>query len=136
VVQAQDYTAFGAAMEGPSFSISADRFGFSGKENDTDRGPQLIQDYGFRLYNPALGRFLTVDPLMREYPWYTPYQFAGNKPINSIDRDGLEEFEVTQDPTTGDVGGVSQRTDVDWNYGDLHRNHAAAPGPVARTLQL
>lgn len=27
------------------------------------------------------------------YPWYTPYQFAGNKPINSIDLDGLEEFE-------------------------------------------
>lgn len=25
---------------------------------------------------------------------YTPYQFAGNKPINSIDLDGLEEFEI------------------------------------------
>ena len=51
-------------------------------------------DYGFRIYNPALGKFLSVDPLTASYPWYTPYQFAGNKPINSIDLDGLEEFPV------------------------------------------
>ena len=56
-------------------------------------GNQLIQDYGFRLYNPAIGKFLSVDPLAPDYPWYTPYQFAGNKPINSIDLDGLEELE-------------------------------------------
>ncbi len=49
-------------------------------------------DYGFRIYNPALGRFLSVDPLSIKYPWYTPYQFAGNKPIIAVDLDGLEEF--------------------------------------------
>ena len=32
-----------------------------------------------------------MDPLTASYPWYTPYQFAGNKPIESIDLDGLEE---------------------------------------------
>lgn len=32
-----------------------------------------------------------MDPLTREFPWYTPYQFAGNKPIIAIDLDGLEE---------------------------------------------
>ena len=30
--------------------------------------------------------------MTKSYPWYTPYQFAGNKPINSIDLDGLEEW--------------------------------------------
>jgi hypothetical protein len=29
-------------------------------ENDKDWGTQLIQDYGFRLYNPAIGKFLSV----------------------------------------------------------------------------
>ena len=53
-----------------------------------------MQDYGFRLYNPGLGRFLSVDPLAPSYPWYTPYQFAGNKPINSIDLDGLEDVNI------------------------------------------
>ena len=35
---------------------------------------------------------MSVDPLIREYPWYTPYQFAGNRPIDAIDLDGLEEY--------------------------------------------
>jgi hypothetical protein len=29
--------------------------------------------------------------LTHDYPWYTPYQFAGNKPIQYIDLDGAEE---------------------------------------------
>lgn len=48
-------------------------------------------DYGFRIYNPAIARFLSVDPLSPDYLWYTPYQFAGNKPIIAVDLDGLEE---------------------------------------------
>ena len=48
-------------------------------------------DYGFRIYNPQLGKFLSVDPLTASYPWYTPYQFAGNTPIWAFDLDGLEE---------------------------------------------
>ena len=66
------------------------RFGFNGKENDSEWGSQVIQDYGFRIYNPSIGKFLSVDPLVKDYPWYTPYQFAGNTPIKFIDIDGLE----------------------------------------------
>ena len=51
-------------------------------------------DYGFRIYSPALGRFLSVDPLTSSYPYYTPYQFAGNMPIAAIDLDGLEQYVV------------------------------------------
>ncbi len=47
-------------------------------------------DYGFRIYNPSIARFLSVDPLAKSYPWYTPYQFASNSPIEGIDLDGLE----------------------------------------------
>jgi RHS repeat-associated protein len=72
------------------------RYGFNGKENDNEvKGNGNQQDYGMRIYDPRLGRFLSVDPLAPEYPWYTPYQFAGNKPIWAIDLDGLEEFFVT-----------------------------------------
>ena len=69
------------------------RFGFNGKENDWEaKGAHNQLDYGMRIYDPRLGRFLSVDPLTRDYPWYTPYQFAGNKPIWAIDLDGLEEY--------------------------------------------
>ncbi len=44
------------------------------------------------LLNPeAVSRFLSVDPLSSSYPWYSPYQFAGNTPIQAIDIEGLEE---------------------------------------------
>jgi len=63
-----------------------------GKEEDKEWGSQMIQDYGFRIYNPTIGKFLSVDPLTKEYPELTTYQFASNTPIQAIDLDGLEAF--------------------------------------------
>lgn len=94
ILTTSDYYAFGMEIKERSYSLDeVFRYGYNGKENDRDWGTGLIQDYGFRLYNPAVARFLSVDPLSPEYPWYTPYQFAGNKPIQFIDLDGLEEKE-------------------------------------------
>ncbi len=69
------------------------RYGFNGKENDNEvKGRGLQVDYGFRIYDPRVGKFLSTDPLFKGFPYYTPYQFAGNKPIWAIDLDGLEEY--------------------------------------------
>jgi hypothetical protein len=43
-----------------------------------------------RIYDPRVGRFLSVDPIGKDYPMLTPYQFASNTPIKAIDLDGLE----------------------------------------------
>ncbi|WP_422103861.1 polymorphic toxin-type HINT domain-containing protein [Winogradskyella sp.] len=68
------------------------RYGFNGKEKDDEvKGEGLQVDYGFRIYDPRLGKFLSMDPLTSNYPWFTPYQYAGNKPIKFKDLDGLEE---------------------------------------------
>ncbi len=48
-------------------------------------------DYGFRIYNPQIGKFLSVDPLTMNFPWYSPYHFAGNRPIWAVDLDGRED---------------------------------------------
>ncbi|WCL81583.1 hypothetical protein PPO43_00540 [Saprospira sp. CCB-QB6] len=91
VSSASLYYPFGWEMPGRKFvSGEGYRFGFNGKEDDRDWGTQNIQDYGFRLYNPSVGKFLSVDPLASKYPFYTPYQFASNTPITAIDIDGLE----------------------------------------------
>ncbi len=67
------------------------RYGFNGKENDNEvKGEGNQQDYGMRIYDPRLGKFLSVDPIARSYPELTPYQFASNTPISAIDLDGLE----------------------------------------------
>jgi RHS repeat-associated protein len=47
-------------------------------------------DYGFRNYDPQVGRFPQLDPLTDDYPELTPYQYASNDPISNIDIDGLE----------------------------------------------
>lgn len=81
------------------------RFGFNGKEKDDEvKGAGGQQDYGMRIYDPRLGRFLSVDPLTKDYPWYTPYQFAGNKPIWAIDLDGAEEYYTSKGELIGKYG--------------------------------
>jgi RHS repeat-associated protein len=93
IVTAQDYYPFGmlSRVSLPN-SGKTYKFGFNGKMNDDDvKGLGNQQDYGFRIYDPRIGKFLSVDPLTKTYPWYTPYQFAGNKPIWATDIDGLEE---------------------------------------------
>jgi RHS repeat-associated protein len=73
------------------------RYGFNGKENDKDvKGDGNQQDYGMRIYDPRLGRFLSEDPLTNEYPELTPYQFASNCPIDGLDLDGLEFISFKQ----------------------------------------
>ncbi|MBS1735141.1 MAG: M15 family metallopeptidase [Bacteroidetes bacterium] len=75
----------------PSTGSGHYRYGFNGKENDNEvKGEGNQQDYGMRIYDPRLGRFLSVDPVTKQYPELTPYQFASNSPISGIDEDGLE----------------------------------------------
>ena len=89
-----NYTTFGSPMPGRMFTSSASkyRYSFNGKEEDDETVSTGggTQDYGLRIYNPALGRFLSVDPLTRKYAYFTPYQFAGNTPIQATDLDGAE----------------------------------------------
>jgi RHS repeat-associated protein len=94
VVSAQDYYAFGSQMPGQTYNFTGSkyRYGFNGKENDNDvgKGDGNQQDYGARIYDTRVGRFLSVDPLQHQYPELTPYQFASNTPIQATDLDGLE----------------------------------------------
>ena len=94
IVNHTDYYAFGAHKPGSKWTnlSQAYKYTFNGKEKD----PETVgtsggtQDYGMRIYNPSLGRFLSVDPLTKSYPSLTPYQYASNSPIANVDLDGLE----------------------------------------------
>lgn len=97
IVAATDYYAFGSEMSGRTYSGGGEegayRYGFNGKEKDTENTwGDTSYDYGFRIYNPRYGKFLSVDPLTQSYPMLTPYQFASNRPIDGIDLDGLEYY--------------------------------------------
>jgi len=79
-------------MPGRKYNSAEYRYGFNGKEKDDEGefGSITNYDYGFRIYNPAVGRFLSVDPLSPDYSMLTPYQYASNTPIAAIDIDGKE----------------------------------------------
>ena len=77
-------------MPAREYQAQPSRFGFNGKENDNDVkgfGNQL--DYGMRIYDSRLSKFLSVDPISQDYPYLTPYQFGSNTPVSSFDVDGL-----------------------------------------------
>lgn len=79
------------------------RYGFNGKEKDDEvSGAGNQYDYGFRIYNPRLGKFLSVDPIAEDFPWNSTYAFAENDVIRSIDLEGLEKYIVHQE-TNGSV---------------------------------
>lgn len=106
-------------MPGRSYTATGSyRYGFNGKENDKDMHSTTLQDYGFRIYSPGIGRFLSVDPLAAKYPYYTPYQFAGNMPIRYIDLDGLEPAEPgtkVGERSTGTNGKSDVATTWEWD---------------------
>lgn len=68
---------------------TAYRYSFNGKEHDDEiKGNGNSIDFGARIYDPRLGRWLATDTREREYPAFTPYGFALNTPIGAIDPDG------------------------------------------------
>jgi RHS repeat-associated protein len=82
----------------PLANIASDslkyRYGFNGMEKDNEiKGDGNSYDFGERIYDPRLGRFLSVDPLTKKYAALSPYQFASNNPIKFVDLEGLEPFD-------------------------------------------
>ena len=83
-------------MPGREYQAQPSRFGFNGKENDNDvKGFGNQQDYGMRVYDTRIGKFLSVDPLTKKFAWFSPYQFAGNNPNKFTDLDGAEPLDYS-----------------------------------------
>jgi len=81
------------------------RFSFNGQEKDDEiKGIGSSLDFGERIYDLRLGRFLSVDKLTRSFPYWSPYAFAGNTPIQAIDLDGLEIYYAQSGQLIGTYG--------------------------------
>jgi len=85
---------FGMELEGRTFDNTEYKHGFNGQIKDNEiYGEGNAYDFGERIYDSRIARFMTTDPLIvnqQKYCWLSPYQFAGNSPIANIDLDGLE----------------------------------------------
>lgn len=101
VTQASDYYPFGLSfnefnadrlLQNPDGSFRTElrnRYTFQGQEVEKDLDLGWSQ-FEFRMHDPALGRFASLDPLSQKYPYNTPYAFSENKLINGKELEGLE----------------------------------------------
>jgi RHS repeat-associated protein len=87
----KDYYPFGMVMPGRNFSSENYRFGFNGMVKDNElKGEGNSYDFGARLYDPRLGRWLAPEPLYFKYPGNSTYSFSLNNPIFLSDANGLD----------------------------------------------
>jgi len=75
-----------------SKNIKISLYSFNGKEKDNEwngtAGGAL--DFGARIYDCRVGRWLACDPLFGKYPSISPYASFNNNPNIFVDRDGKE----------------------------------------------
>ena len=110
-----------------SKSIYLHRFGFNGKEKVDEiagtTGSHL--DFGARIYDSRIGRWMAVDPLQTRYPYLSPYSFVANMPMIAIDPNG-EEIQVVVEYDDG-----RQSEPIVWCPGD-----AVPTGATTQTAKI
>jgi RHS repeat-associated protein len=95
VVSYDDLDPWGMTLGGRS-SNSGDgrqRYKFTGKERDTETG---YDDFGPRLYDARIARFLGPDPHGSSYPALSPYCYVGNNPLAFVDPTGMDSTSDAQ----------------------------------------
>ena len=85
-----EYDAYGVTLDVSGTSERGD-FAFGGNHGyvlDRRSGMQML---GARYYLPAIGRFLTQDPIGHK-GGLNLYAYCGNNPVNSVDPTGTDSF--------------------------------------------
>ena len=99
-----NYYPFGMPMPGRTFNSGEYRYGFQGQEKDDEiKGEGNSINFKYRMHDPRLGRFLSIDPLEASYPHNSPYAFSENRVIDAVELEGLEKHLVVSKKLTSTV---------------------------------
>lgn len=60
------------------------------EKDDEIKGEGNSLNFGARIYDARIGRWLSTDPLEKKYPGLNPYHFTANNPILYVDKDGRD----------------------------------------------
>ena len=72
------------------------KYKFQGQERQDELGLNW-DSFKYRNYDPALGRFMCIDPLTEKYNTWSPYVFSGNRVVDSRELEGLEPVDYRAD---------------------------------------
>ena len=87
VVQKDDYYPFGLTFNSWKSTVPANQYTYNGKEEQKEWG---VLDYEWRNHDPALSRFISIDPHADRYLSISPYNYAFNSPVMYVDPDGRD----------------------------------------------
>jgi RHS repeat-associated protein len=120
VISANDYYPGGMAMPGRTLSLAKGyRYGFNGYENDNEvKGEGNSVDFGSRVYDPRIVRWLSLDPLQKKYPGESHYAFVSGNPILYKDADGRDK--IITITIIGKDGTMTQLQKIDKSFFVYH----------------
>jgi RHS repeat-associated protein len=109
-------TGKGALRQVPRELASNYNYKYNGKELQSELGLNFY-DFGARNYDPAIGRWMNLDPLAEKSRRWTPYNYAYSNPVFFVDPDGMMAwgYHNTGDPSID----VEDRPDVGFDDGAL-----------------
>jgi len=78
-------------LPGRHANLGSYRYGFQNQETDPEMLGGTVA-FTYRVHDPRIGRFLSIDPLAPNYPWNSPFAFSENRVIDGVELEGLEFY--------------------------------------------